>query len=69
MKDAARAAFHVHANLALLLFYPGIFATLDEELFVPKGSEQGFVAKLAKSRANDKRLIPNKWVQQTVAVG
>ncbi|CDJ39357.1 myosin G, putative [Eimeria tenella] len=38
----------------------GIFATLDEELFVPKGSEQGFVAKLAKSRANDKRLIPNK---------
>ncbi|KAL8432425.1 hypothetical protein Efla_000202 [Eimeria flavescens] len=38
----------------------GIFAVLDEELFVPKGSEQGFVSKLAKSRANDKRFIPSK---------
>ncbi|XP_026190922.1 myosin-8 [Cyclospora cayetanensis] len=38
----------------------GIFAVLDEELFVPKGSEQGFVAKLAKNRASDKRLIPSK---------
>ncbi|KAL8430312.1 hypothetical protein ACSSS7_005980 [Eimeria intestinalis] len=38
----------------------GIFAVLDEELFVPKGSEQGFVSKLAKSRASDKRFIPSK---------
>ncbi|KAL8274078.1 hypothetical protein Esti_001920 [Eimeria stiedai] len=38
----------------------GIFATLDEELFVPKGSEQGFVSKLAKSRASDKHFIPTK---------
>ncbi|CDJ60491.1 Class V myosin, related [Eimeria maxima] len=37
-----------------------IFATLDEELFVPKGSELGFVNKLKKNKPAEKQLLFNK---------
>lgn len=38
----------------------GILATLDEEVFVPKGSEQGFLNKLNKAQGSNARFVQNK---------
>ncbi|PFH34394.1 myosin G [Besnoitia besnoiti] len=54
--------------LQLIAGKGGIIATLDEEVFVPKGSDQGFLNKLNKAQANSKRFIQNK-IQGSMSFG
>ncbi|KFG37005.1 myosin G, partial [Toxoplasma gondii GAB2-2007-GAL-DOM2] len=54
--------------LSLIAGKGGVIATLDEEVFVPRGSDQGFLNKLNKAQTNHKRYIENK-IKGSMAFG
>nr|CEL70079.1 TPA: myosin G, putative [Neospora caninum Liverpool] len=54
--------------LSLIAGKGGVIATLDEEVFVPRGSDQGFLNKLNKAHTNNKRYIENK-IKGSMAFG
>lgn len=41
-------------------FRSGVIAVLDEELFIPRGSDKGFVAKLVKAQGTQRAFAASK---------
>lgn len=64
---AFRACLLLAYVLCSLKIYSGIISVLDEELFIPRGSDKGFVSKLVKAQEKHPAFAASKFVCLTTA--